>query len=118
MTDLKSAGANPKWGASADSLSRRSVFQVCELGLLPVKHTVVSYFYLHLSDCRHWYHGTSDDMDHSKVFLNSVLKYIQGELRQVGIKNPEKIAIPSIRNDAAFLVTVTRTLQTFVRFTL
>jgi len=57
MTDLKSAGANPKWGASADSLSRRSVFQ--------------------------------------------------GELRQVGIKNPEKIAIPSIRNDAAFLVTVT-----------
>lgn len=28
-----------------------------------------------------------------------------GELRQVGIKNPEKVAVPSVRNDAAFLVT-------------
>lgn len=32
-----------------------------------------------------------------------------GELRQVGIKTPDKIAIPSIRNDAAFLVTVVGT---------
>lgn len=30
----------------------------------------------------------------------------QGELRQVGIKSPENIAKPSIRNDAAFLATV------------
>ena len=32
---------------------------------------------------------------------------MQGELRQVGIKAPEKIAQPSNRNDAAFLATVT-----------
>ncbi len=31
----------------------------------------------------------------------------QGELRQVGIKSPEAIAKPSVRNDAAFLITVT-----------
>ncbi|KAG2489980.1 hypothetical protein HYH03_011609 [Edaphochlamys debaryana] len=30
----------------------------------------------------------------------------QGELRQVGIKSPDKIAVPSVRNDAAFLITV------------
>ena len=29
-----------------------------------------------------------------------------GELRQVGIKAPDKIAVPSVRNDAAFLATV------------
>jgi hypothetical protein len=57
MQDLKNAGANPKWGAATESLSRRNVFQ--------------------------------------------------GELRQVGIKNPDKIAVPSVRNDAAFLATVT-----------
>ena len=28
-----------------------------------------------------------------------------GELRQVGIKDPEKVAVPSVRNDAAFLAT-------------
>ncbi|GLC40871.1 hypothetical protein PLESTB_000013900 [Pleodorina starrii] len=29
-----------------------------------------------------------------------------GELRQVGIKHPDKIAVPSVRNDAAFLFSV------------
>lgn len=29
-----------------------------------------------------------------------------GELKQVGIKTPDKIAVPSVRNDFAFLVTV------------
>lgn len=29
-----------------------------------------------------------------------------GELRQVGIKAPDKVAVPTIRNDAAFLLTV------------
>eukprot|EP00878_Enallax_costatus_P027019 GHUV01029045.1.p2 GENE.GHUV01029045.1~~GHUV01029045.1.p2 ORF type:complete len:121 (-),score=38.77 GHUV01029045.1:453-815(-) len=28
-----------------------------------------------------------------------------GELRQMGIKNPDQIAVPSVRNDAAFLWT-------------
>jgi hypothetical protein len=28
-----------------------------------------------------------------------------GELKQMGIKSPDKIAVPSIRNDAAFLIT-------------
>lgn len=36
---------------------------------------------------------------------------MQGELRQVGIKKPEVIAIPSVRNDAAFLATVTVTFS-------
>ncbi|KAJ9520929.1 hypothetical protein QJQ45_014083, partial [Haematococcus lacustris] len=31
---------------------------------------------------------------------------MQNELRQVGIKNPGAIAVPSVRNDAAFLATV------------
>jgi len=29
-----------------------------------------------------------------------------GELKQMGIKNPDMIAVPSTRNDAAFLFTV------------
>ena len=28
MQELKAAGANPKWGAAAETLARRSVFQV------------------------------------------------------------------------------------------
>jgi hypothetical protein len=38
---------------------------------------------------------------------------MQGELRQVGIKAPEKIAQPSTRNDAAFLATVTLSTSLF-----
>lgn len=29
-----------------------------------------------------------------------------GELKQMGIKNPDRMAIPSVRNDAAFLTSV------------
>ena len=31
---------------------------------------------------------------------------MMGELRQIGIKEPEVIGVPSVRNDAAFLAAV------------
>lgn len=39
-----------------------------------------------------------DAMQRRNVFV--------GELKQMGIKNPEQLAVPSIRNDKAFLITV------------
>ncbi|EFJ45868.1 hypothetical protein VOLCADRAFT_105755 [Volvox carteri f. nagariensis] len=45
-----------------------------------------------------WGSAVSDALRRRNVFV--------GELRQVGIKNPDKIAVPSVRNDAAFLFSV------------
>ncbi|GIL79550.1 hypothetical protein Vretimale_12232 [Volvox reticuliferus] len=45
-----------------------------------------------------WGSAVTDALRRRNVFI--------GELRQVGIKNPDKIAVPSVRNDAAFLFSV------------
>ncbi|KXZ55454.1 hypothetical protein GPECTOR_2g1003 [Gonium pectorale] len=47
---------------------------------------------------RKWGSELTDALRRRNVFI--------GELRQVGIKNPDKIAVPSVRNDAAFLFSV------------
>ncbi|GFR49334.1 hypothetical protein Agub_g11362 [Astrephomene gubernaculifera] len=47
---------------------------------------------------RKWGCGVSEALRRRNVML--------GELRQLGIKNPDKIAVPSVRNDAAFLFSV------------
>jgi hypothetical protein len=45
-----------------------------------------------------WGKLVEDGLIRRNVFL--------GDLKQVGIKNPESVAIPSVRNDAAFLYTL------------
>jgi hypothetical protein len=42
--------------------------------------------------------ATSGTLSRRNVFM--------GELKQMGIKSPDRMAIPSVRNDAAFLTTV------------
>ncbi|KAG2452402.1 hypothetical protein HYH02_002645 [Chlamydomonas schloesseri] len=50
---------------------------------------------------RKWGSGVTDALRRRNVFV--------GELRQVGIKSPDTIAVPSVRNDAAFLFSVVAT---------
>eukprot|EP00877_Chromochloris_zofingiensis_P013381 jgi/Chrzof1/8297/Cz03g05090.t1 len=45
-----------------------------------------------------WGTAVEDNLQRRNVFM--------GELKQMGIKQPDKIAVPSVRNDAAFLATV------------
>lgn len=49
--------------------------------------------------------AAADDGSSSSYGPTSRRNVFVGELRQMGIKNPDKVAVASVRNDAAFLYT-------------
>mmetsp|Transcript_18753 Transcript_18753/g.52201 ORF Transcript_18753/g.52201 Transcript_18753/m.52201 type:complete len:371 (-) Transcript_18753:486-1598(-) len=75
---VKSAPAIEKVNASSEVL--RSMSDLKDAGLVPA-----------------WGSAVADSMQRRNIFL--------GELKQMGILSPEQLAVPSVRNDAAFLIT-------------
>lgn len=111
--DLNAAGAASKWGAEiTETLVRRNVFQnelrqvSCSSSSLcwTVTQDTCSMPPSH-SNCP----GASCLVDprHATTATRSLSNPMQRPaLLQVGIKNPDTLSTPSVRNDAAFLITV------------
>jgi hypothetical protein len=98
MEDLKTAGAASKWGKEAtDALRRRNVFMN---ELRQVRRAAVP------PACRRLVTAARTQLQQRQRRQRPPKRLPLPPGAQVGIKNPDQLATPSSRNDAAFLITV------------
>lgn len=102
VSALKEAGELKKWGAAAAELPPRRNVLLGELRLVRVRSDLGQ-------TCLEW-HPQIRMLQRAMMAATShcqmLIPATHRSLAQVGIKDPEAIAKPSVRNDAAFLFSV------------